>query len=118
MMHNDPLCEKANGMWNKTDTGGGNPSQQSGGETMSQRNWQSQKPVRLTKREIEVLSLIAQGRSSQEVADALFVSKRTVDFHLANIYEKLNVNNRVKAFRRAAQMGLIPVEVFFSDSGD
>ncbi|GBC91906.1 Transcriptional activator protein AnoR [bacterium HR15] len=85
---------------------------------MSQRNWQSQKPVRLTKREIEVLSLIAQGRSSQEVADALFVSKRTVDFHLANIYEKLNVNNRVKAFRRAAQMGLIPVEVFFSDSGD
>jgi DNA-binding NarL/FixJ family response regulator len=52
------------------------------------------------------------------VADALFVSKRTVDFHLANIYEKLNVNNRVKAFRRAAQMGLIPVEVFFSDSGD
>ncbi|MFN3691238.1 MAG: LuxR C-terminal-related transcriptional regulator, partial [Fimbriimonadales bacterium] len=57
---------------------------------MSQGNWQNRKPVRLTKREIEVLSLIAQGRSSQEVADALFVSKRTVDFHLANIYEKLN----------------------------
>ncbi len=91
-----------------------------GGETMSQMEWQSRnnKPVRLTKREIEVLSLIAQGRSSQEVADALFVSKRTVDFHLANIYEKLNVNNRVKAFRRAAQMGLIPVEAFFGEASE
>jgi DNA-binding CsgD family transcriptional regulator len=91
-----------------------------GDTTMSQGNWQnrSNKPVRLTKREIEVLSLIAQGRSSQEVADALFVSKRTVDFHLANIYEKLNVNNRVKAFRRAAQMGLIPVEAFFGETAD
>jgi DNA-binding CsgD family transcriptional regulator len=90
-----------------------------GDTTMSQGNWQNRnKPVRLTKREIEVLSLIAQGRSSQEVADALFVSKRTVDFHLANIYEKLNVNNRVKAFRRAAQMGLIPVEAFFGETAD
>jgi len=65
---------------------------------MSQGNWQNRnKPVRLTKREIEVLSLIA---------------------HLANIYEKLNVNNRVKAFRRAAQMGLIPVEAFFGETAD
>ena len=45
--------------------------------------------VRLTKREIEVLSLIAQGHSSKEAADSLYVSKRTVDFHLANIYDKL-----------------------------
>lgn len=80
---------------------------------MNFRKWQSQKPVRLTKREVEVLSLIAQGKSSKEVADTLFVSKRTVDFHLANIYEKLNVSNRVQAFRRAAQMGLIPFEAFF-----
>ena len=57
--------------------------------------------VRLTKREIEVLSLIAQGHSSKEAADVLFVSKRTVDFHLANIYDKLQVNNRVQAFRAA-----------------
>jgi DNA-binding CsgD family transcriptional regulator len=83
---------------------------------MTYGSWQSQKPVRLTKREIEVLSLIAQGRSSQEVADTLFVSKRTVDFHLANIYEKLNVTNRVQAFRRAAQLGLIPFEAFFAGS--
>ncbi len=69
--------------------------------------------VRLTKREIEVLSLIAQGHSSKEAADVLFVSKRTVDFHLANIYDKLQVNNRVQAFRAATRLGLIPFEPSF-----
>ncbi len=69
--------------------------------------------VRLTKREIEVLSLIAQGHSSKEAADALYVSKRTVDFHLANIYDKLQVNNRVQAFRAATRLGLIPFEPTF-----
>ncbi len=66
--------------------------------------------VRLTRREIEVLSLIAQGHSSKEAADVLFISKRTVDFHLANIYDKLMVNNRVQAFRAACRLGLIPFE--------
>lgn len=69
--------------------------------------------VRLTKREVEVLKLIAQGHSSKEAADALVVSKRTVDFHLANIYDKLQVNNRVQAFRAATRMGLIPFEPTF-----
>ena len=64
-------------------------------------------PVKLTKREIEVLTLVIEGKSSKEVADVLYVSKRTVDFHLANIYEKLNVSNRVQAFRRAVTLGLI-----------
>lgn len=72
-----------------------------------------QRAVRLTKREIEVLSLIAQGHSSKEAADTLYVSKRTVDFHLANIYDKLQVNNRVQAFRAATRMGLIPFEPTF-----
>jgi DNA-binding CsgD family transcriptional regulator len=73
--------------------------------------------VRLTKREIEVLSLIAQGHSSKEAADVLFVSKRTVDFHLANIYDKLQVNNRVQAFRAATRLGLIPFEPTFGMQG-
>ncbi len=68
--------------------------------------------ARLTKREIEILSLIAQGHSSKEAADALYVSKRTVDFHLSNIYDKLQVNNRVQAYRAATRMGLIPPPVF------
>jgi DNA-binding NarL/FixJ family response regulator len=71
--------------------------------------------VKLTKREIEVLTLVVQGKSSKEVADELFVSKRTVDFHLANIYDKLHVTNRVQAFRRATRLGLIPYEAQLAD---
>lgn len=71
---------------------------------------QPDRSVRLTKRELEVLFLVVEGRSSQEVADALYVCKRTVDFHLANIYDKLQVSNRVQAFRRATRLGLIPFE--------
>lgn len=66
--------------------------------------------VKLTKREIEVLMKVIEGKSSKEVADELFVSKRTVDFHLANIYEKLHVNNRVQAFREATRRGLIELD--------
>ncbi|HUD20899.1 MAG TPA: response regulator transcription factor [Candidatus Saccharimonadales bacterium] len=69
--------------------------------------------IHLTKKEIEVLSLIAQGHSSKETADTLYMSKRTVDFHLTNIYDKLDVNNRVQAFRAATRMGLIPFEAPF-----
>jgi DNA-binding CsgD family transcriptional regulator len=72
--------------------------------------------IKLTKREIEVLTLVIEGRSSKEVADMLYVSKRTVDFHLANIYEKLQVSNRVQAFRRAARLGLIPNEIEMAES--
>lgn len=64
-------------------------------------------PVRLTKRELEILSLIVEGHSSKQVADLLFVSKRTVDFHLDNIYAKLQVNNRMQALQRASKMGLL-----------
>ena len=69
-----------------------------------------QEPIKLTKREVEVLTLVIEGKSSKEVADMLYVSKRTVDFHLANIYDKLQVTNRVQAFRRAARLGLIPFD--------
>jgi len=65
------------------------------------------RPVKLTKREIEVLQLVIEGKSSKEVADQLYVSKRTVDFHLANIYSKLSVSNRLQAFREATRRGLL-----------
>jgi DNA-binding CsgD family transcriptional regulator len=68
----------------------------------------------LTERELEVLSLIAQGNSSKEVAANLFLSKRTVDFHLTNVYAKLEVTNRVQAFREASRLGLIPIEPSFA----
>ncbi|MEI6916214.1 MAG: response regulator transcription factor [Armatimonadota bacterium] len=69
-----------------------------------------ERSIKLTKREIEVLTLVIEGKTSKDIADALYVSKRTVDFHLANIYEKLQVSNRVQAFRRATRLGLIPIE--------
>jgi len=64
--------------------------------------------ARLTKREIEVLNLVAQSLSNQEVANALLIKKNTVDRYLANIYNKLQVNNRVQAFRMATRLGLLP----------
>ena len=72
---------------------------------------QDERVVALTKREIEVLSLVLEGKSSREVANTLVCSKRTVDFHLARIYEKLQVSNRVQAMRRAAILGLIDVSL-------
>jgi ATP/maltotriose-dependent transcriptional regulator MalT len=72
-----------------------------------QTSIQQENQVRLTKREIEVLGLVLEGKSSREVASALFCSKRTIDFHLARIYEKLQVSNRVQAMRRATSLGIL-----------
>ena len=66
----------------------------------------------LTPTEVKVLVLVSKGNSSKEAADKLAVSKRTVDFHLANIYDKLSVNNRIQALRAATRLGLIPFEPF------
>ena len=61
----------------------------------------------LTDRELDVLRLIAQGLTNQEIADALFISVNTVKTHAKHIYEKLNVRNRAQATTRAAEMGLL-----------
>ena len=66
--------------------------------------------IRLSPREAEILVLIAQGLRSIDAAEALSVSKRTVDFHLANVYEKLGVSNRISALARASHMGLVQFE--------
>ena len=76
-----------------------------------QQDTNGERIVRLTKREIEVLSLVLEGKSSRDVAASLICSKRTVDFHLARIYEKLQVSNRVQAMRRAALLGLVDVSL-------
>ncbi|MBC7526330.1 MAG: helix-turn-helix transcriptional regulator [Chthonomonadaceae bacterium] len=65
-------------------------------------------PVQLTKRELEILSFVVEGHSSKQVADLLFISKRTVDFHLDNIYGKLQVRNKMQALQRATRLGLLP----------
>jgi DNA-binding NarL/FixJ family response regulator len=64
-------------------------------------------PDGLTAREVEVLCLIAQGQSNQEIADALFISPRTVAAHLANIFNKTNAANRAAAATYAARHDLV-----------
>ena len=61
----------------------------------------------LTAREQEVLQLLARGLRNKEIAARLHVSERTVNFHLANIYQKLNVSSRTEALSRAIEQGLI-----------
>ena len=62
---------------------------------------------RLTTREAEVLSLVAEGLSDAEVAEKLFVSPRTVGGHLRGAYRKLGVKSRTAATRKAGELGLI-----------
>jgi DNA-binding NarL/FixJ family response regulator len=64
----------------------------------------------LTDRERQVLSVAAEGLTAKGIADRLGVSERTVTTHLARIYEKLGVNNRVSAVTAAARSGLVVVE--------
>lgn len=61
----------------------------------------------LTEQEREILRLVFDGNCSQEVAEVLGLSKRTVDFHLARAYVKLGVTNRFQAYKRAAELGII-----------
>ena len=61
----------------------------------------------LTKREQEILRLVAEGRSNGEVARKLWVTEQTVKFHLSNIYRKLGVANRTEAGRWAQLTGLL-----------
>jgi len=63
----------------------------------------------LTAREYEVLQLLARGLRNKEIAERLFVSERTVNFHLANIYAKLHVSGRTEALSKALEQGLIKV---------
>ena len=63
-------------------------------------------PFGLTGREVEVLRLVARGRTDAEAAEELFISPRTVSQHLRNAYNKLGVNNRAEATRVAVEHGL------------
>ncbi|WP_277424213.1 response regulator [Cohnella candidum] len=60
----------------------------------------------LTEREMEVLQLIAQGKSNQEVADELFIGIKTVKYHLTNLFGKLGVEDRTQAAIYAHRHGL------------
>jgi two-component system, NarL family, response regulator DevR len=61
----------------------------------------------LTRRELEILQLVAEGHSNAELARMLWVTEQTVKFHLSNIYRKLKVSNRTEASRWAQRRGLL-----------
>jgi DNA-binding NarL/FixJ family response regulator len=65
------------------------------------RRTREERPGRLSRREIEVLRLLANGRASAEIATELFISIRTAEHHIQNIYTKIGVANRASATRWA-----------------
>ena len=64
----------------------------------------------ISPREIEVLELIADGCSTPEVAQKLYISQKTVKNHLSSIYEKLDARDRTQAVLKAVRMGIIRLE--------
>jgi DNA-binding CsgD family transcriptional regulator len=66
-------------------------------------------PFDLTRREQDVLALLAQGDSNRQIARALFISERTVAVHVSRILDKLGVRNRTEAATAGARLGLTPL---------
>jgi len=64
----------------------------------------------LTRREMDVLQLVAKGSSNREIAQMLFISEKTVKNHLTSIFQKLGVQDRTQAALRAIKTGLVDIK--------
>ena len=64
-------------------------------------------PDGLSQREVEVLSLIALGKSNREIGEELFITSNTVARHVSNIFTKTGVSNRAEAATYASRQGLV-----------
>ncbi len=64
--------------------------------------------IGMSKREYDVLELMAQGLSNQEIADKLFISLNTVKTHSSNLFMKLDVKRRTQAVQHAKELGILP----------
>ena len=64
--------------------------------------------LRITRRELEVLELIAQGMSNREIAGKLFVSENTVKTHSSRVFDKLGAKRRTQAVQLGKELGLLP----------
>jgi DNA-binding NarL/FixJ family response regulator len=73
-----------------------------------ERDDQAIKKLGISKREFEVLELIAEGLSNQDIADRLFVSTSTVKTHVSNILAKLDSSRRTEAIAKAKELHIIP----------
>ena len=66
----------------------------------------------LTRREQEIVVLLAQGLSSKQIAGKLFISLKTVENHRSNIFHKLNIHSTIELVRYAARLGIIDVDLW------
>ena len=73
--------------------------------------------VNLSDREMEVLTRAAKGQTNRAIAGQLSISDRTVQGHIARIFEKLQVYNRTEAVMKAVSMGLIPPDIAYEEQG-
>lgn len=64
--------------------------------------------LEITPRELEILEQIASGKSTRQIAEALFVSENTVKTHASRLFDKLGVNRRTQAVHVAKQLRLLP----------
>ena len=71
-------------------------------------NEQRLKDLGITRRELEILDLIAQGLSNREIAEKLFVSENTVKTHSSRLFDKLSARRRTQAVQIGKEMGLLP----------
>ncbi|MCM2374238.1 response regulator [Aporhodopirellula aestuarii] len=76
-------------------------------ENLQTRNQQTDEPPLLSERELEIITLLAQGLVKKEIASQLNIGYSTVDTHVAHIYEKLKVNNAPSAINQAHRLGLL-----------
>jgi len=74
---------------------------------LSRRQAEQLVQEQLTRRELEVVRLLAAGQTNREIAKDLFLSVRTVDMHVRNILRKLDCRSRTEAARRAGELGLL-----------
>ena len=62
----------------------------------------------ITRRELEILELVARGLSNREIGEALFVSENTVKTHCSRAFDKLGARRRTEAVQRSKELGLLP----------
>jgi len=71
-------------------------------------NEQKREDLGITKRELDVLELIAQGMSNREIAEKLYVSENTVKTHSSRVFDKLGAQRRTQAVQLGKELGLLP----------
>ena len=86
------------------------------GEETAASAAQARPTTTLSERELEVLRLVAQGRSNGQIAETLFITRKTASTHVTHILDKLGVSGRLEAAMTASRLGLLPPEA--PDEGD